>query len=66
MAKGKKPQPWMIQRAIKRSRRNCAAKKVFKTIAEADAFAKQFNGHQTVYPCRVCGEYHLTTQHAKE
>lgn len=55
----------MRRRARKRSERNCRAKKVFKTIADADAFAKQFNGHQTVYPCRVCGEYHLTTQNAE-
>ena len=62
----KKVPAWVIRRAIKRSHRNCAAKKVFKTIAEADAFAKQFNGHQRVYPCRVCGEFHLTTVKEKK
>ena len=61
MAKGGE-KPWMRRRAVKRSIRNCMAKKVFKTVDEAAAFAKQFNGGQTVYPCRVCGDYHLTTQ----
>lgn len=61
MAK-RRPPSWMIERAIRRSRRNCAAKAVYRTIAEAEEFARQFNGAQTVYPCRECGEFHLTTQ----
>lgn len=59
MAKGRKTQPWMIARAIKRSQRNCAAKVVYKTIADADAAAKKYN--QQVYPCRICNEFHLTS-----
>ncbi len=54
------PPAWVTRRAIKRSKRNCASKKVFKTIAEAEAMAKQYQ--QRIYPCRECGEYHLTTQ----
>lgn len=52
---------WIIRRAIKRSVRNCEAKKVFKAVDEAAEYAKQFKGNMTVYPCRVCGHYHLTT-----
>lgn len=57
----KKTPGWIVRRAIKRSVRNCGEKRVFKTVDEAAEFVKPHHGNQLVYPCRVCGHYHITT-----
>ncbi len=59
MAKDKKP--WGARVARKNLIRKCGEKKIFKTVDEAATYAAQFKGNMRVYPCRVCGEYHMTT-----
>ncbi len=59
----KKDPPWKRRQIAKRAIKNCQKKRVFKTVDEAASYSARFKGNMRVYPCRICGHYHLTTNH---